>query len=1060
MQEPLLDGVGNLHLHGEDLGVSTRASRVIGLYVPVSGTVNLLAIPVAFQPDNDPHTTGSGTFPYRTWGPATEPGYLLTRLQRVAGYFNEVSGRRLTLQTTLAPVVTLPRNMASYTDDLYSGDLTRVTSLMRDTVAAAGDSIRYAPYDIVMLIHAGSGMEITLDPHSKDIWSHMMPVSAVLGTGLEITTPDGVTIASWCVVPETLCSDSFLTAANTGMDIVLYEQDRTSYPHAFIPHYWDVVGVWSHELGHAFGMADVYDTSYDGGLSLDRWSLMASGSYLPMPDDDEIPWRVPYSAGRPYFGSSPCHPDAWHKQLLGWSKITNVIGTRRREQIAPQGTTSSTIYRMWTGGNATSKEYFLLENRVRSGYDRYVPESGLMIYHIDDTVGSVIENNLQVDGKHPRILPKSADDTLETEIISVTPRRVVLIPGTDTAFPSSLNNTHFGTDTLPSSRNYLGEPTQVDVRKIELAGGYIFADLQTSEASITFRSPLPGTVLYVTKPTVTVLTRKVDPTSLNVSVEFGGKVFDLMAGQYRFDQITGVLEIPLDETTVGLLPEGQCTVLVSGQDVDMGAPLAEMLTFTVRQKIVRRGLRMISLPVSLPDSARSASMVFVGQAVPRLAWWDASKPVAGQPGQYGGYDQYPELDLDDERGVAGLVGDSRTHFAPAGKAYWIDLRDLPEEVQGCALRLDGDSLSSDHEYGIVLRHGFNMIGNPFNYPVAFSSLLVQHNKHLYNIDEAVAAKLIDPVLYTWDGDSYTLATLREGVIEPWQGYWIYCHALDTPLLTDGTSPAALTLIFTPTSVQNRVRPPNMLAGRQRTSSVRWQMTVQAANMTGLGRAVVTLGVSDTATSRVDAGVDVYAPPAAPDGIQLGSVSDRSGTLLLQDYRAPVESEGYCWNLVVGGAAGSHINLTWSDLTGLPAGYRAVLRDAQTGDERYMNTTTGYTVVFGPQETERQLVIEAAPTQRGALLITGLQAWRTRSTGAATIACQLTTSATVTVEIRTATGRLIKRLPASTRTAGAMTAVWDGKNAQGQLVPRGIYQCQVTAVTHSGQSAKAMTLLPL
>ena len=220
---------------------------------------------------------------------------------------------------------------------------------------------------------------------------------------------------------------------------------------------------------------------------------------------------------------------------------------------------------------------------------------------------------------------------------------------------------------------------------------------------------------------------------------------------------------------------------------------------------------------------------------------------------------------------------------------------------------------------------------------------------------------------------------------------------------------------------------------------------------------MTLGVVPGATDGIDAGVDLYAPPAAPGGVSLASAPTRGGGALLRDYR---QSAGtLTWQVDVSGPAGSALTITWPDLTRLPARAQAILRDPVTGAERYLRTTASYPLTLGAAETSRRLTVSVVQESAApALQIQGLRAQRTRA-GGALISCALSQPARVTVEIRTATGKLLRRLAAESRAAGAVAITWDGTDAGGRAVPRGTYQCQVSAVTSNGQAAKAMTLLP-
>ena len=133
--------------------------------------------------------------------------------------------------------------------------------------------------------------------------------------------------------------------------------------------YWmvaefDPLGVYAHEFGHDLGLPDLYDVdgSSDG---LGVWCLMSHGAWLGSPT-----------------GSCPSHLSAWCKIKLGWiSPIT--VTEPLSNVLLPQIETNSVAYKL----QASQNEYFLVVNRQKVGYDSYLPGSGILVWHIDESVG-------------------------------------------------------------------------------------------------------------------------------------------------------------------------------------------------------------------------------------------------------------------------------------------------------------------------------------------------------------------------------------------------------------------------------------------------------------------------------------------------------------------------------------------------------------------------------------------------------------------------------------------------------------------------------------------------
>lgn len=128
------------------------------------------------------------------------------------------------------------------------------------------------------------------------------------------------------------------------------------------------IGSYCHELGHDLGLPDLYDT--DGGSEgIGQYGLMGGGSWTFSP------------------------PTAWCKIQLGW--ITPTVVTTNGYYDIRDSETHAEAYVLVDPVHSTT-EYFLVENRYppNSYYetvgapvapDGTYPDSGLVIYHVDDT---------------------------------------------------------------------------------------------------------------------------------------------------------------------------------------------------------------------------------------------------------------------------------------------------------------------------------------------------------------------------------------------------------------------------------------------------------------------------------------------------------------------------------------------------------------------------------------------------------------------------------------------------------------------------------------------------
>jgi immune inhibitor A len=355
----------------------------------------------------------------------------------VRNYYNEVSYGQLDIVTVNLPStvgwVTAPSTYAYYCNGQNgTGSYPQnCQKLCEDVVALVDASVDFSQYDndddgyvdALILVHTGPGAEFTLS--DNDIWSHQW---ATFLPPLK----DGVYIYNYCIMPEYWNSAGDITC-----------------------------GVFCHELGHIFGLPDLYDTdSPADSYGIGKWSIMSYGS-----------WNGPSG-----MGDYPAHFDAWSRIQLGFTSYVNVTANMSDVNIISVENEGS-IYRLWSSGGA-GDEYYLVENRQKSGYDTYLPGAGLLIWHIDDSQSS--NDNQWYPGHtgsgHYLVALEQADSLFELE-------KKLSAGNTGDPFPGSTSRTVFSPFTTPNSNTYDGENTYVSVSNISPSGATMTADFQVSFAS-------------------------------------------------------------------------------------------------------------------------------------------------------------------------------------------------------------------------------------------------------------------------------------------------------------------------------------------------------------------------------------------------------------------------------------------------------------------------------------------------------------------------------------------------------------------------------------------------
>ena len=129
------------------------------------------------------------------------------------------------------------------------------------------------------------------------------------------------------------------------------------------------------------------------------------------------------------------------------------------------------IFRLWNSG-AASDEYFLVENRQRTGYDRYLSGSGLLVWHIDDSRSGNSQEWWpgHEENGHYLVALEQADGLYELE-------HGVDYSDAGDPYPGAVNATVFSAMTTPASATYEGEQTLVEVDNISASAAVMYADL-------------------------------------------------------------------------------------------------------------------------------------------------------------------------------------------------------------------------------------------------------------------------------------------------------------------------------------------------------------------------------------------------------------------------------------------------------------------------------------------------------------------------------------------------------------------------------------------------------
>lgn len=390
-----------------------KSSSCLPFKNKVAGTKNTLVLLIEF-PDLR-HTYSSEYF--------NDLFFKKMGCKSVRDYFLEVSGGTLDINGEVSPWLKSKKKHYDYRDtDL---NFTNARKLVYEALSSAlkGYQInirQFAPHgkvELLLVVFAGPGADTTLN------FRHISPHASKFQPCLNF---QGITFERYCIVPE-----------------LFFDQNTHLY-------HGEGVGCYCHEISHLLGLMDHYKCNYSPIVG--SWCLMAIGDH----NND---------------GKTPAHLCAWCKTRLGWVEPVEVKGRPKRRSIPAVINPPHVIYKIEVG-SSRGKEYFLLENRQKIGFDSHLPSSGLLIWHVNEKACKFpFPNN---DPNNFFLTLEQSDGRYELErnqtefIRAVGQKRAEKdIEGDEgDPFPGNTTNRTFDFSTSPNNVSVIGQNSGVVVTSI------------------------------------------------------------------------------------------------------------------------------------------------------------------------------------------------------------------------------------------------------------------------------------------------------------------------------------------------------------------------------------------------------------------------------------------------------------------------------------------------------------------------------------------------------------------------------------------------------------------
>ncbi len=287
-------------------------------------------------------------------------------------YFYAQSDGQFELTFDVVGPVTVSNTQSYYGSNDSQGSDKYPATMVIEALKKADSQVNFADYDWdgdgevdqVYVVYAGKGEAD--GGSSNTIWPHEWQLSsaAYYGDGSGAQTLDGVKIDTYACGGE-LNGQSGSIAG---------------------------IGTMCHEFSHCLGYPDFYDTDYSGGQGMFEWDLMDSGSY----NGD---------------GYQPAGYTSYERWVAGWRTPVELTSTTQVNNMPALTENNATSYIIYNNGNRN--EYYLLENRQKTGWDAGIPGAGLLILHVDYSASAWSSNTPNDTPSHQRMTWIAADNNYQ-----------------------------------------------------------------------------------------------------------------------------------------------------------------------------------------------------------------------------------------------------------------------------------------------------------------------------------------------------------------------------------------------------------------------------------------------------------------------------------------------------------------------------------------------------------------------------------------------------------------------------------------------------------------------
>lgn len=348
-----------------------------------------------------------------------------------AEYFRSNSGNQFRPVFDVFGPVKLPQNRSYYGANDFYGNDKAPEDMVIHAIRELDEEVDFSRYDMdgdgyldnVFIIYAGQG-EASYGSAST-VWPHSWELSSA-GKSFKV---DGVTVDTYGCTNE-------------------WEQNRP-----------DGVGTFIHEFSHVMGLPDLYSTgSQNLACTPGEWSVLDYGPY----NND---------------GCTPPNYSTYERLAMGWIDPQIIDGPVSVELQNLADVNKACIIQ-----TPKNTEYYLFENRQQTGWDKYLPGHGMLIWHVDFVQSVFDANQVNNLASHQYVEMKKASGVTNATNASAW---------AGWSWPGTNKKTSFTDDTNPSMKTWTGKRLNLPITNITESDGLITFDVA-------------GGQVYVEAPVATV----------------------------------------------------------------------------------------------------------------------------------------------------------------------------------------------------------------------------------------------------------------------------------------------------------------------------------------------------------------------------------------------------------------------------------------------------------------------------------------------------------------------------------------------------------------------------